>query len=321
MQPKVAGQAKLMPIEEVVVGNRHRRDMGDLQGLADSIRAIGLLQPIGVTKDKTLIFGARRLAACRDVLQWKSIPTRVLDLAVIAEGEFVENHLRKDFTVSERVAILETLATHRHGGDRKSDEAKSDQEQLTVLDRDQAARQAGLGNRETARCAKIAVDRGSPEVVAAMDDARLSISKAAQIAQLSDENQRRVVEATEGFTKPARVLVGADQPRPKDVPAFAYSSAAGGYVRARDFDAAGWAEFRRGLTTLAKFARASHPREFAESIQPEHAPAALDDLKVVLWFYARVAYVLDHDAAWLEGLAPDSGERGRAALEGPRDDV
>jgi hypothetical protein len=36
-------------IADITVGQRHRRDMGDLVSLADSIRREGLLQPIGVT--------------------------------------------------------------------------------------------------------------------------------------------------------------------------------------------------------------------------------------------------------------------------------
>ena len=37
----------LLPIDRIVGGERHRRDLGDIAGLARSIREVGLLHPIG----------------------------------------------------------------------------------------------------------------------------------------------------------------------------------------------------------------------------------------------------------------------------------
>ena len=53
---------KEIKIADIVVGSRHRRDMGDLTSLAESIRQEGLLQPIGVTDKLELVFGERRSA-------------------------------------------------------------------------------------------------------------------------------------------------------------------------------------------------------------------------------------------------------------------
>ena len=49
-------------IDEIIVGKRHRRDLGDIASLAKSIDAHGLLHPIVVTCDGRLIAGERRLA-------------------------------------------------------------------------------------------------------------------------------------------------------------------------------------------------------------------------------------------------------------------
>ncbi len=50
-----------VPLDAIDVGDRHRRDMGDLQVLADSMASIGLLQPIGVTAEAIRIhMGERR---------------------------------------------------------------------------------------------------------------------------------------------------------------------------------------------------------------------------------------------------------------------
>jgi ParB family chromosome partitioning protein len=52
-------------VASIRVGQRHRRDLGDLNALVASIRREGLLQPITITPDGLLVCGARRLAAVR----------------------------------------------------------------------------------------------------------------------------------------------------------------------------------------------------------------------------------------------------------------
>ena len=51
-------------ISAITIGVRHRRDLGDIAGLATSIAKIGLLNPITVDENGRLLAGARRLAAC-----------------------------------------------------------------------------------------------------------------------------------------------------------------------------------------------------------------------------------------------------------------
>lgn len=111
-------------IRSIKVGRRHRKDVGDISALCESIERQGLLQPIGITKAKQLVFGERRLRAC-EKLGLKAIEARVVDVTSIVEGEFDENECRKGFTVSERVAIADAVAdeiSRGHGGDRKSDQ-------------------------------------------------------------------------------------------------------------------------------------------------------------------------------------------------------
>lgn len=103
-----AMEVELMEMSEIVVENRHRKDLGDIQSLADSIRDVGLLHPPVVSSDNRLIAGQRRLEACR-ILGWQQVPIRRLDLEDIVRGEYAENALRKDFTASEAVAIKKAL--------------------------------------------------------------------------------------------------------------------------------------------------------------------------------------------------------------------
>lgn len=97
-----------MLVSEIRIAARHRKDMGDVASLAKSIDEIGLLHPVVVTPDGTLIAGERRLAAIK-MLGWIDVPVTVIDLANIVRGEHDENVLRKDFTPSEAVAIGEAL--------------------------------------------------------------------------------------------------------------------------------------------------------------------------------------------------------------------
>lgn len=175
------------PIAAIRIGDRHRKDLGDLGPLAASIEAEGLLQPIGITPDDELVFGERRLAACRDLLGRKEIDVRVVAVSAIAAGEYAENEIRKDFTTSERVAILETIKRFKHGGDRKSDQRPD----LDVAAN--AAKSVGFSSRAVAYQALAVVKRGAPELVAAMDRGDIAIEPAATIAKLPVEEQRKVI--------------------------------------------------------------------------------------------------------------------------------
>src|SRR5260370_21456348 len=88
------------PIAAIKIGNRHRRNVGNVGPLAASIADVGLLHPVVITPDSTLIAGARRIAACRQ-LGWSEIPVTIVNLNEIVRGEFAENTHRKDFLPSE----------------------------------------------------------------------------------------------------------------------------------------------------------------------------------------------------------------------------
>lgn len=104
----VPEEVKAVHVDSIRVGERHRKDLGDIEGLARSINEIGLLHPVVVRPDGTLIAGERRLAACR-LLGWQEVPVTVIDLENVIKGERDENMARKDFTPSEAVAIAAAL--------------------------------------------------------------------------------------------------------------------------------------------------------------------------------------------------------------------
>lgn len=63
---------RTMSVYGIALGERHRRDLGDIDALARSIAEVGLLHPIVVTSEGKLIAGERRLMAVRS-LGWDEI--------------------------------------------------------------------------------------------------------------------------------------------------------------------------------------------------------------------------------------------------------
>lgn len=96
-----------IPIDQIRIENRSRRDPGDIQALANSIAQVGLLHPPVVTTDFRLVAGERRLAALR-LLGWAETPANVAenlqDAVLFAQAETEENTCRKDLAPDELVA-------------------------------------------------------------------------------------------------------------------------------------------------------------------------------------------------------------------------
>ena len=103
-----------LPIEDIKIKKRIRKDLGDLTSLIDSLRSHGLINPVVITKNNELIAGHRRIASAK-VLGWKSIEVMVLDKISELEKlelEIEENVVRKDFSgdeLEDAMARLEAL--------------------------------------------------------------------------------------------------------------------------------------------------------------------------------------------------------------------
>jgi N6-adenosine-specific RNA methylase IME4 len=123
---QTAAHGGTWPIVSIRVGERYRRDLGDIDGFAAIIARIGLMHPIVITPDGTLIAGRRRLEACKR-LGWSHIPVTVLDLDEIVRGEYAENAYCKAFTPSEMVAIAEALAPFERAKAKERQGRRTDQ--------------------------------------------------------------------------------------------------------------------------------------------------------------------------------------------------
>src|ERR1700686_5445030 len=114
-----------MHIDQIQVGFRYRKDLGDLRTLYQSIGDVGLLHPVVVTPEGRLIAGQRRLEACR-WLNWTEVPVTVVDLYQAARGEAHENFVRKDLLPSEIVALKRAIEPLERRGGRHRQGHKAD---------------------------------------------------------------------------------------------------------------------------------------------------------------------------------------------------
>jgi hypothetical protein len=210
-----------IPCEQIRIGLRHRKDMGDLEALAVSISTVGLLHPPVVTKEGVLVCGERRFRAMREILGWKTIPVIVFEVSSIVEGEYAENEIRKNFTPSERVAIGKAIEAEigKRQGQRtdKGLPVNCAEVEPGVETREVAAAKAGFDSASTYERAKRVVEKAVDEVVAQMDSGDLSISAAAVIAEQPPERQIEIAQLPKEEKKAeVRKLRRQDLPTPKE---------------------------------------------------------------------------------------------------------
>ena len=90
-------------IKDIKVKKRVRKDLGDIAGLSESLKAFGQINPIVITKRNELIAGERRLEAAK-LLGWRTINAVVSefpDALSKLEYEVEENTQRRDFSAEE----------------------------------------------------------------------------------------------------------------------------------------------------------------------------------------------------------------------------
>lgn len=199
------GHIMQISIQSIIVEGRFRKDLGDIDKLKTSMAEIGLLQAIGVNKDRCLVFGGRRLEAARQ-LGWPTIEAKVVDCdALVAEHD--ENEMREAFTVSERVAIAakltaelkKRLGVNQHSGGLGNISLPSEVGRTTDL----AAEKSGFGSGKTLEAAQSVIEKGAPELVQAMDDGKVTIHAAKHIANLPADEQAGIDYSDEREVKNA----------------------------------------------------------------------------------------------------------------------
>jgi ParB family chromosome partitioning protein len=107
-----------VPIEDIIVKKRVRHDMGDIPGLAESMKRYGQINPIMITKKNVLIAGGRRLEAAK-YLGWRTINAAVADInekIARLEYEIEENVQRQEFNDAEIIQATRELNKLKNPG-------------------------------------------------------------------------------------------------------------------------------------------------------------------------------------------------------------
>lgn len=201
-----------LDINHIVVGDRHRKDFGDIDSLAASIKSVGLLSPIVVDGSNRLVAGHRRLKALQK-LGWPSAPVRrvrqINDAVTALKAERDENTCRKDFTPSEAVALgmaLEEMEKPKaeerkreHGGTAPGRPANTggDSPPVKGKTRDIVAPAVGMKPSRYAHAKTVvaAQDDPNPEVAAAAKEATEDMDRTGRV-----ETAYRKVRAARGET-------------------------------------------------------------------------------------------------------------------------
>lgn len=104
-------QVEQVTITKIKLGDRFRKDMGDLSELSESIKEKGLIQPITLDWNYKLLAGGRRFAASKlaGLVEVPAIRRKSTSEIDAREIELFENIHRKDFTWQERVAAESAL--------------------------------------------------------------------------------------------------------------------------------------------------------------------------------------------------------------------
>jgi ParB family chromosome partitioning protein len=92
-----------IPLGDITVKKRIRKDLGDLNDLVASFKQYGQISPIVISKKNILIAGERRLEAAK-LLGWRTINAIIIDAPgdlPKLEIEVEENIQRRDFTTEE----------------------------------------------------------------------------------------------------------------------------------------------------------------------------------------------------------------------------
>jgi len=120
----MATTLKELPLDDVKLGKRYREDY-DTEDLVESIKEVGILQPITVTPDPTdgkyLVLAGGRRWCCAMELDFETIPCLIRDIdgdLDLREIEYIENAYRKDLTWTERMNLvveIHRLMQEKHG--------------------------------------------------------------------------------------------------------------------------------------------------------------------------------------------------------------
>jgi ParB family chromosome partitioning protein len=111
-------ELKDVEIKSILVKQRIREELGDIDALSNSIQEFGLIHPLLINKNHVLISGLRRLEACKKLghSHIQAIIVDIEDENLLFHIESQENLCRKSLTPSEidkEIEMKRRFALHR----------------------------------------------------------------------------------------------------------------------------------------------------------------------------------------------------------------
>lgn len=198
---------KTIAVSDITVGERIRKEQGDIKELAENIAVLGLINPITVVKSETncfrLVTGYRRLCAMK-YLGREHIMAAVLPELQGNDGflmEISENEIRKNFTVSERLEYalqlkeIETEKAKQRQATHTSNGYVKNSPDVTGATRDIVAKKTGFGSGRTLSRA-IFVAKNRSDLLDKIDQNELSIMGAYQIARETGETEKTIYKSS-----------------------------------------------------------------------------------------------------------------------------
>lgn len=267
-------------IDEIVITGRHRKDLGDLDALASSIKSIGLLHPPVVTPDNRLVAGQRRLEACRK-LGWVEIKITVAkdlhDATALLIAERDENTCRQSMAPTELTALglaLEELERPRAEARMRATQNNPSSEKFT----EQAATPKG----STRDIVASALDISGPTydrmkaVVKASEDETLPEGVRDKVQEIKEEMDRtgKVTPAYNKMLDATGRRRSTDKKNGRPEPETRSPRRIGPGASARRI-----ADFERATTTVLEACLAAKMIAIPEEVSAERRAEIADDLK------------------------------------------
>jgi ParB family chromosome partitioning protein len=180
---------------------RQRSELSGIDVLADSIRRLGLINPITISRDGELIAGERRLSAVK-LLGWEMVPiqyTDEIDESSKRAIELEENVKRVDLTWQEQCKAV----TEYHEIRLSQEKSWSQEKTALALGLEQPTVSQYLGITEEVR-------RGNADL---LQQPLLSTARN-MVARTNERRNDKALEALRGFTltdvEPAPSIITAD---------------------------------------------------------------------------------------------------------------
>lgn len=238
VEKTVENAVEKIPLEQIQITERIRKDNGDIGTLAESIREHGQINPITVMARAdggyVLIAGLRRLEAIRMLAQ-NEVSALILSPMEADEAlmmEYAENEERKSFTLSERLKYAEMIReVEKEKANQRMLSGKSVNDADPVANRPQGkdkgktrdivARKAGFTSQQQMKRVETLAEK-RPDLLEAVDAGKLTVGGAERKMKQDSakQSQKAVVESVIPAARPAEIVDVVVEEKPVEIEVY-----------------------------------------------------------------------------------------------------